>query len=347
MSYSAGDLAALVQGTLHGDAERRVSAAGPLHEASPEMISFLENERNLHSVEGCRAGVLVVPQGLAASLLPRGYTLIEVADPLLAFVKVVTHLQGPPPALPEGISPLASVHPSAQIGPGCRILPFAVVGEGAILGPNCVLHPGAVVGAYCVLGAEVVLHPHAVLYERTRLGKGVILHAGAVLGADGFGYRCVQGRHVKVPQLGHVEIGDEVEIGANTTIDRGTFQATRVGTGTKIDNLVMIAHNCCIGEHNLIVSQVGIAGSTTTGKYVVLAGQVGVADHVTIGDEVQIAASSKVPNDVPAGQKLLGTPALPVNEARRILVSMPKLPDLIKDMREVKKRLGMNLKEAG
>ncbi|MFQ3591797.1 MAG: UDP-3-O-(3-hydroxymyristoyl)glucosamine N-acyltransferase [Gemmataceae bacterium] len=347
MSYSARDLAVLVQGTLHGDADRVVSAAGPLHEAGPDMISFLEHERNLRWVEGCRAGVLVVPEGLAENLLPRGLTLIEVADPLLAFVKVVTQLQGPAPALPEGISPQASVHPTASLGPGCRILPFAVIGQGAVLGANCVIHPGAVIGANCILGADVIVYPHAVLYERTKIGNRVIIHAGAVLGADGFGYRLHQGRHVKVPQLGCVEVGDEVEIGANATIDRGTFQATRIGNGTKIDNLVMIAHNCCLGEHNLIVSQVGIAGSTTTGNYVVMAGQVGVADHVTIGDGVQIAASSKVPNDVPAGEKLLGTPAMPVSEARRMLVSLPKLPELIKDMREVKKRLGMHLKEAG
>jgi UDP-3-O-[3-hydroxymyristoyl] glucosamine N-acyltransferase len=311
------------------------------------MISFLEHERNLRHLEGCQAGVLVIPEGLASTLVPRGFTLIEVADPLLAFVQVVTHLQGPPTPLPEGISPQASVHPTATLGSGCRILPFAVIGEGATLGAGCVVHPGAVVGAHCILGNEVVLHPHAVLYERTKVGNRVVVHAGTVLGADGFGYRFHQGQHVKVPQLGSVEIGNDVEIGANTTIDRGTFQATRVGNGTKIDNLVMIAHNCQVGQHNLIVSQVGIAGSSTTGKYVVMAGQVGIADHVTIGDGVQIGASSKVPNDVPAGEKLLGTPAMPVSEARRMLVSMPKLPDLIKDMREVKKRLGMDLKEAG
>jgi UDP-3-O-[3-hydroxymyristoyl] glucosamine N-acyltransferase len=347
VSHTAQELAALVNGTLHGPAERIVRAAGPIHEAGPDHISFLEHERNLPHLKDSRAGVLVVPTGLAGQLADRGFTLIEVRDPLLAFVAIVQKIQGPPPAPEEGVSPQASVHPTAKLGPGCCVLPLAVVGPGAVLGPRCVIHSGAVVGPGCVLGADVVMYPNAVLYERTKLGDRVTVHAGAVLGADGFGYRFQGGKHVKVPQLGSVEVGDDVEIGANATIDRGTFQATRVGTGTKIDNLVMIAHNCRIGEHNLIVSQVGIAGSSTTGSYVVMAGQVGVADHVDIGDRVQIGASSKVPSDIAAGEVVLGTPALPVREAKRILVSMPKVPDLLKDVREIKKRLGMPLKEAG
>src|SRR5205807_3439123 len=162
--------------------------------------------------------------------------------------------------------------------------PFAAVGEGTVVGARCRLHSGAVVGRHCRLGDDVVLYPNAVLYDGTVLGSRVIIHANAVIGADGFGYRLQNGRHVKVPQLGHVELGDDVEIGACTTIDRGTFQATRIGAGTKIDNLVQIGHNCKIGRHNLLVSQMGIAGSSTTGDYVVMAGQVGIADHIHIGD---------------------------------------------------------------
>src|SRR5262249_4679759 len=188
-----------------------------------------------------------------------------------AFIAIAEHLQGPRAAAPAGIDPRASVHPTATLGPDCRVLPFAVIGEGAVLGARCQVHSGAAVGAHCRLGDDVVLHPNAVLYERTIVGHRVTVHANAVLGADGFGYRLHQGRHAKVPQLGHVEVGDDVEIGACTTIDRGTFGATRIGAGTKIDNLVMIGHNCTIGRHNLLVSQVGIAGSCTTGDHVVLA----------------------------------------------------------------------------
>jgi UDP-3-O-[3-hydroxymyristoyl] glucosamine N-acyltransferase len=163
-----------------------------------------------------------------------------------------------------------------------------------------------------------------------------------VLGADGFGYRLIDGRHVKVPQLGRVEIGDDVEVGACTTIDRGTFQATRVGAGTKLDNLVMVGHNCRIGKHNLFVSQVGMAGSSSTGDYVVLAGQVGVVDHVHIGDRTIIGAQSGVPGDVPADQQVLGAPARPIREQKRILISLDKLPEMVRDLRRIKQKLGLN-----
>jgi UDP-3-O-[3-hydroxymyristoyl] glucosamine N-acyltransferase len=267
------------------------------------------------------------------------FAFIEVADPLVAFIAIVRHLHHERPAPPPGISSQASIHPSARLGPDCTVMPFAVVGEGAVLGARCRLYPGAYVGADCRLGDDVVLHPHAVLYHRTVLGNRVTVHAGAILGADGFGYRFVAGAHVKVPQLGNVEIADDVEIGACTTIDRGTFQATRIGQGSKIDNLVMIAHNCRIGQHNLLVSQVGIAGSCTTGDYVVMAGQVGVADHLTIGDRVVIGAKSGVSNDVAAGQRILGYPCWPEGEARRIMASMGNLPTLSKRVRRLEQQL--------
>jgi UDP-3-O-[3-hydroxymyristoyl] glucosamine N-acyltransferase len=188
----------------------------------------------------------------------------------------------------------------------------------------------------------VTLYPGAVLYDGTVLGDRVVVHAHAVLGADGFGYRFQDGRHVKVPQLGHVEVGDDVEIGAGTTIDRGTFQATRIGAGTKIDNLVQIGHNCRIGRHNVLVSQVGIAGSCTSGDYVVLAGQVGVADHIHLGDRAVIGARAGVTKDVPAGQRMLGAPATPEREQKRIMMTLEKLPELRRDLRRVMQHLGLD-----
>jgi UDP-3-O-[3-hydroxymyristoyl] glucosamine N-acyltransferase len=180
-----------------------------------------------------------------------------------------------------------------------------------------------------------------VLYDDCVLGNRVIIHANAVIGADGFGYRVVDGRHIKVPQLGWVEIEDDVEIGACSTIDRGTFGATRVRTGTKIDNLVMIGHNCQIGRHNVLCSQVGIAGSTSTGDYVVMAGQVGVADHLTIGDQVTIGAKSGVPGNIPAKSQVLGTPATPHKEQVRMMKTLEKLPQIRKDLQRIKKHLGL------
>jgi UDP-3-O-[3-hydroxymyristoyl] glucosamine N-acyltransferase len=340
-------LAALVQGRVHGD-DRVIRAARPMNEAGTEDITFIESDRHVRHLKSCRAGAAVVPAALAVRREElRGangtpLALIEVNDPLTAFIAIVRHLHGQPEAAPPSIDPRAAVHPSASIGPDATLRPFAVVGEGSVLGARCRLYSGAVVGRDCRLGDDVVLHPHAVLYDGTVLGNRVIVHANAVLGADGFGYRFQNGRHVKTPQFGTVEIGDDVEIGAGTTIDRGTFQATRIGAGTKIDNLVQIGHNCQIGQHNLFVSQVGIAGSCSTGDYVVIAGQVGVADHVHIDDRAIIGARSGVVRDVPAGERMLGAPAKPENEEKRILLSLGHLPELCRDVRQLKRQLGLD-----
>lgn len=341
-------LAALVGGQVHGNGRVLIRAARSLEDAGPQDISFIENERNARQLPNCRAPVLVVPSALVARKAeleagkPQALTLIEVADPLAAFIVIARHLHGPLQSSPHGVDPRAVVDPTAQVGPDASIFPFAVVGAGSVLGARCTLHPGVVVGRNCRLGDDVVLHPHVVLYDGTVLGNRVIVHANAVLGADGFGYRLQDGRHVKTPQLGSVEIGDDVEIGACTTIDRGTFQVTRVGAGTKIDNLVMIGHNCQIGRHNLLVSQVGIAGSCSTGDYVVMAGQVGVADHVHIGDRALIGARAGVPSDIPAGQRVLGAPARPEREAKRILLSLDRLPELCRDVRLLKRHLDLD-----
>jgi UDP-3-O-[3-hydroxymyristoyl] glucosamine N-acyltransferase len=338
-------LASLVQGRVHGPADRLVEAARTLHEAGPADITFLENERNIRHLKGCQAGALVISSALAGRLgeLVSGdehsFAFIEVADPLAAFVIIVRHLHGESAAPAPGIAPQAIIHPTAQLGPDCTVMANAVIAEGAVLGARCRIYPGAYIGANSKLGDDVVLHPQTVLYERTVLGNRVIVHSGAIVGADGFGYRFAGGVHVKIPQLGNVVVGDDVEIGACTTIDRGTFQSTRIGQGTKIDNLVMIAHNCRIGRHNLLVSQVGIAGSCTTGDYVVMAGQAGIADHVTINDRVVVGAQSGVPNDVPAGQRVFGYPAREEHEARRIVASMVSLPALLKRVRHLEQQV--------
>jgi UDP-3-O-[3-hydroxymyristoyl] glucosamine N-acyltransferase len=339
VSVTVRQLAELVHGQVHGDGDLLINAARPLAEAQAGDVTFVENEKHAHQLSHSHATAAVVSEKFALN----GRTLIRVADPLLAFIAIVRHLHGlPEEAVVPGIDPRANVHPGAVLGDGCRIDAFASVGEGAVIGASCRLHSGVSVGRWCRLGDDVVLYPNVVLYDGTVLGDRVIVHANAVLGADGFGYRLQGGRHIKVPQLSRVEIGNDVEIGAGTTIDRGTFQATSVGEGTKIDNLVQIGHNCRIGRHNLLVSQVGIAGSCSTGDYVVIAGQVGIADHVHIGDRAMVGASAGVAHDVPADQCVLGSPARPVREQRRIFATLEKLPEMHRDLRRVKQKLGLS-----
>lgn len=342
MGTTLRQLAELVQGQVRGDGDLPITAARSLGEAGSGDITFVEDGKHAGQLATCKAAAAVVPAALAVGGLP----VIQVADPLAAFVAIFRHLHGRPEPAPHGIDARAFVHPTARVGPDASIHPFAVVEEGAVVGARCRIHSGAVVGRHCRLGDDVTLYPNCVLYEGTVLGDRVIVHANAVLGADGFGYRFQGGRHVKVPQLGTVEVGDDVEIGACTTIDRGTFQPTRIGAGTKIDNLVQVAHNCQVGKHNLFVSQMGIAGSSSTGEYVVIAGQVGVTDHVHIGDRAVIGAKAGVTKDIPAGQRTLGAPATPEREQKRILMSLEKLPEIRKDLRRIKQHLGLRDDEA-
>ena len=337
MGLTVNELAELVQGTVQGDGSVTIQSARPLGEAQPGDITFVTDAKHAQQLHKTRASAAVAP----AAISPNGIPLIHVKDPLGAFIAIVRHIRGTVEEKPHGIDPRAFVHPTAVVGEGPSIFPFASVGEGTVIGARCRIHAGAVVGGHCQLGDDVTLYPHAVLYEGIIVGHRVTIHANAVVGADGFGYRTQGGKHVKVPQLGHVEIGDDVEIGACTTIDRGTFEATRIGEGTKIDNLVQVAHNCQIGKHNLLVSQMGIAGSSSTGDSVVVAGQVGIIDHVHIGAGAVIGARAGVTKDVPAGQRMLGAPATPERDQKRIMMSLQKLPEIGKELRRIKQHLGL------
>jgi UDP-3-O-[3-hydroxymyristoyl] glucosamine N-acyltransferase len=337
MSLTVQELAELVHGRISGDPNLRITAARPLGDAGEGHITFLENIRYLNDLATNPASAFVAPESMPS----RGRTVIHAADPLGAFVAIFRKFQGLEEEKPAGVDARTFVHPTATIGPRATIDAFAVVGEGSVVGARCRLHSGVVIGRGCKVGDDVTLYPHVVLYDGTILGHRVIVHANAVLGADGFGYRFQGGRHVKVPQLGCVEISDDVEIGAGTAIDRGTFQATRIGRGTKIDNLVQIGHNCRIGDHNLIVSQVGVAGSCSTDSYVVLAGQVGVADHVHIGEGAVVGAQAGVWKDVVPGVRVLGAPATSEREHKRVIICLEKLPELVRDVRRIKQQLGI------
>jgi UDP-3-O-[3-hydroxymyristoyl] glucosamine N-acyltransferase len=329
-------LAELVGGDLHGDGDTVIHGATPINEATQGQITFLGNEKYLAKLTASNSAAVVVPAGIEPTQIP----FIRVVDPLGAFIKIAIHLQGLAAESATGIDSMASIDRTATVGTAPSIEAFVRVGAGSTVGNNCRFHSGAVVGKNCRVGNNVTLHPNAVLYDGTIVGDRVIIHAGAVIGADGFGYRFQNGQHNKVPQIGHVEIGDDCEIGANAAIDRGTFTATRIGTGTKIDNLVMIAHNCQIGRHNIIVSQVGMAGSSSTGDYVVIAGQVGVVDHVHIGDRCVIGGQAAVTKDVPPDSRMLGSPATPEKEQKRILMSLMHLPEWRKELKSIQERLG-------
>ncbi|HEY2910495.1 MAG TPA: UDP-3-O-(3-hydroxymyristoyl)glucosamine N-acyltransferase [Gemmataceae bacterium] len=336
MTVTVGELAAWVRGEVLGDADLAISNARALADAEPGDITLVDNDRHMEAWHKSPAAAAVVPMTTSVN----GRPVIRVADPLMAFVQIFQQLRGPRTE-PAIIDPSASVHPTAQIGEGAAIGPFAVVGDGATIGAGTRVGAGVAVGRGCRIGAGTILYPRVVLYDDCTLGDRVIVQGNVVIGGDGFGYRFHGGAHVKVPQLGWVEIEDDVEIGAGTTIDRGTFGPTRIGKGTKIDNLVMIAHNCRIGRHNIIAAQVGIAGSTTTGDYVVIAGQVGIGDHLTIGDRAVIGAQSGVTKSVPSDSRVMGFPARPEGLAKRSYAVFEHLPELRADLNRIKKHLGL------
>jgi UDP-3-O-[3-hydroxymyristoyl] glucosamine N-acyltransferase len=245
----------------------------------------------------------------------------------------------PPVKFAPGVHPTAIVSPTAKLGADVSIQPHAVIEAGVVVGDRTVIGAGTVVGTGCTIGADCVLYANVTLREYTVLGARVTLHPGVVLGADGFGYELTGGKHQKVPQVGIVEIGDDVEIGANTAVDRARFGKTRIGRGTKIDNLVQIAHNCVVGEDCIICGQAALAGSTILGNRVILAGQVGLAGHMTVGDGAIILAQSGVNKDVPPGAFMFGSPAHPHNEAKRITAAIKHLPETVNRLREVEKLL--------
>jgi UDP-3-O-[3-hydroxymyristoyl] glucosamine N-acyltransferase len=262
-----------------------------------------------------------------------------VADPGLALIELLGWFRPPAPAPPAGAHPTAVVAASAEVHATASLGPYVVVGEGASIAANAVLHPHVVVGRDCRVGERAVLHPHAVLYDGTEVAADVIVHAGAVLGSDGFGYQSRPSGHHKVPQVGRVVVEAGVEIGANSTIDRALLTETRIGAGTKIDNLVQVGHNVVVGRHCLLCGQAGIAGSTTLEDWVVLAGQAGVVGHVTVGRGVQVAAKSALMQSATPGQQLAGIPAVELREWRRMAMAQSRLPELLRRVRALEARL--------
>lgn len=336
-------LARCVDGEVVGNAALEIRGAASLDKAGPQEIAFAVNDRSFRSLVSSKAGACFVDRKDRGSEILKGAqaALVLVDDPLDAFVVVLKQFRPQSVRSSVGISSHARIDPTALIGPDCNIYAGAFIDAGVVIGSHCDIFPGVYVGRNCKIGDECVLHSNAVLYHEVVLGQRVVIHASAVVGADGFGYRFREGRFEKIPQLGWVEIQDDCEIGACATIDRGMIGPTVIGAGTKLDNLVMIGHNCELGRHNAFASQVGLAGSVTTGDYVRCAGQVGIADHVHLGTGSTLGAKAGVHKDIPAGETHIGAPARPEKEEFRIMMATAKVPEMRKQLRELEARINL------
>ncbi|MEM6561522.1 MAG: UDP-3-O-(3-hydroxymyristoyl)glucosamine N-acyltransferase [Planctomycetota bacterium] len=301
------ELAEKIGATLDGDGDIEVTGVGPLDAAGTGDVTFLANRKYADQVAETNASAVIVAPGVST----KGKPALRAENPYLAFTLAVVELVGFRKHPHEGIHPLAHVDPTATVGDGTTIYPFVYVGPGATIGKDCVLFPNVCVYDGCVLGDRVTLH------------------AGTVIGQDGFGYATQSGVHHKIPQAGNAVIGDDVEMGANCAVDRATLGSTTVGTGSKFSDLVAIGHGAQVGEHALLVAQVGIAGSTAIGHHATLGGQVGVAGHLKIGDNVTAAAQSGITDNVPDQTTVLGSPAIPISKGRRVAVLTKQLPDLL------------------
>ncbi|MCX7886505.1 MAG: UDP-3-O-(3-hydroxymyristoyl)glucosamine N-acyltransferase [Verrucomicrobiae bacterium] len=336
MQLTAGEIAQLIGGEITGNPAQLITGVAGIREAQPGDITFIANPRYHAALKTTQAAAVIVARDAKVEF---NRTLIRVDNPVAAFTEVVQRFMPPPVKHPPGIHHTAVIAPDVQLGKDVSIQPHVVIEAGTIIGDRTVIGAGTYVGTGCHIGNDCLIHPNVTIREYTRIGHRVILHSGVVLGADGFGYEEVEGKYRKIPQVGIVEIGDDVEIGANTTVDRARFGKTRIGRGTKIDNLVQIAHNCVIGEDCIICGLAGMAGSTIIGNRVTLAGQVGLAGHLTVGDNSTIMAQAGVTKDVPPNSVMLGSPAYPHTETKQIMIALRRLPDLQAKVRELEKLL--------
>ena len=337
---TAAEIAESINAAILGDDTRTVGGVEVIERATANELAFVGATKQLKRVGDSEAKVILVPQVNVAELEPYSdRTFLIVEDPEGSFLEVAQALYPERLRSQVGISPLATVAASAVIGAKTNIHPHAVIGEHVSIGEQCDIAPGVVIGDGCVLGDNVTLDANTVLYPDVTLGSDIHIKSSSVVGGDGFGYRTINGQHKRLPHVGSVHIHDNVQIGACTTIDRAKVGDTVIGSGTRIDNLVMIAHNCKVGEHNLLVGQSGLAGTVTTGSYVVCAGQAGIADHVHLGDQAMIGAQAGVHRDMQGGAAYLGTPAIPAPEHARCQSALRRVPELRSTVKQLTKQM--------
>jgi UDP-3-O-[3-hydroxymyristoyl] glucosamine N-acyltransferase len=332
--YKLGEIAAAVAGTVEGDATTIILGVGGIEEAGPEDITFVANKKYIPLLKTTNAGAVILGEGVEAPDL----NVVRVAEPYAAFARVLA-MFAPEPALPENVSDLAYIADGAAVDEKAAVGPFAVVDAGATIGAGTAICAGSYIGRDSFVGEDCIIYPNVTVRERVTIGDRVIIHPNAVLGSDGFGFATAEGVHHKVPQIGTVVVGDDVEIGAGTTIDRGTMGATVIGDGCKIDNLVQIAHNVTLGKGTILAAQVGIAGSTKVGEYVVMGGQVGLVGHIEVGDRVQIGAKSGIPKSIPPGEIWFGYPARPIMDTKRIEAYLKRLGELFDRVKNIERKL--------
>lgn len=335
MNVTVAEIAELVGGRVHGDASLLLTGVRAIRQARPGDLTFLSDPRYRPYLTGTRAAAALVGRDLPEAPCTR----IEVDQPFTAFLRVLEAYPPSQPVHPVGIDPTAAVAEEAELGEHVAIGPHAFVGPGARLGDNVVVYPNVFVGARCSIGSDTVIYANASLREDTRVGQRCIIHCGASIGSDGFGFVPRDGRHEKVPQVGNVELGDDVEVGANSTIDRAAFGTTLIGSGTKVDNLVQIGHNTEVGEHCLICGNAGVAGSAIIGDHVTVAAGAGVAGHLEVGDHVTIAGYAGVTKSIPPGRIVSGFPATDHAAERRVKVATRRLPDALRTLRELERRV--------
>lgn len=338
VSFTLKEIAALTGGEVVGDSAGIITGVASLAEAGEGEITFFAAAKYLPLLrETCASAVFVPPDFRDEIQTPQ----IRVVNPSKAFEQVVLKLAPPPIAFSPGIHPTAVVAQDAKMGEGVSVQAHAVIEAGARIGDRTVIGANSYIGHETQIGADCLIYPLAMIRERCRLGVRVIIHSGAVVGADGFGFEVVEGRHQKVPQIGIVQIDDDVEIGANTTIDRARFGRTWIQEGAKIDNLVQIAHNVVVGKHSIIVGQAGVAGSSRLGSYVMVGGQAGITGHVEIGDRISIGAKTGVSKNIPADSGIWwGVPAIPIRKAQEQLAWIRRLGQLLQRVKALEEKIG-------
>ena len=335
MQKTLKEIAKLVEGEVVGDDSVVITGVAGIKEACEGDITFLANPKYFSILDKTHASAIVTSRDVEKTIKP----IIRTENPSLAFAKIISSFAPSEVTHPKGIHPTAILGKKVSLGKDVAIGPYAVIEDSVSIGDNTVIYAGCFLGQHSRIGSNTLIYPNVSIRERVNIGSRVIIHSGTVIGSDGFGFVTIKGLHHKIPQVGTVEIGDDVEIGANVAIDRARFDKTVIGRGSKIDNLVQIAHNVVIGEDSIIIAQAGISGSTTIGKGVTLAGQAGLVGHITIGDGAIVAAQAGVTKSVPPNTTVSGYPAKEHETAKRINAYIQNLPRLYKEMAELKKKI--------